>query len=214
MNRTYFKSVGLSIFVFLMCISFSISAAAGGFTKEEQKCIADLHEAMDGELTASVKYADYAKQADKEKLSSIAAMFRATSRAESIHLDNHKKALADLGAPAYKPKIQKYTVKNTAANLKEVIAAEKYESAKMYPKFKYDAMVCGAEKAVNSFKYAKGAEETHAKLYAQALAQISHPEKLASVYYLCPTCGGVYTSRPPKECEICGEPSSKFLIIK
>lgn len=156
MNRTYFKSVGLSIFVFLMCISFSISAAAGGFTKEEQKCIADLHEAMDGELTASVKYADYAKQADKEKLSSIAAMFRATSRAESIHLDNHKKALADLGAPAYKPKIQKYTVKNTAANLKEVIAAEKYESAKMYPKFKYDAMVCGAEKAVTVSNMQKG----------------------------------------------------------
>jgi rubrerythrin len=213
MNRNVLISAALSV---LLVFSFSSAANAQSkkFTKEEQKCIADLHEAMNGELTASVKYADYAKQADKEKLSSIAALFRATSRAEGIHLENHRKALADLGAPAYKPKVQKYTVKKTAANLKEVIAAEKYESSKMYPKFKYDAMVCSAEKAVNSFRYARSAEETHAKLYAQALAQISHPEKLASVYYLCPTCGGVYTSKPPKECEICGEPSSKFLVIK
>src|SRR5574344_1681983 len=65
----------------------------------------DLEAAADGEATASAKYAAFADQAAKEGLPQIEALYRATSKAESIHLANHQKALREKNIMGYKPKV-------------------------------------------------------------------------------------------------------------
>jgi rubrerythrin len=171
----------------------------------------DLEAAADGEATASAKYAAFAAQAAKEGLPQIEALYMATSKAESIHLANHQKALREKNIMGYKPKVGHFEVKTTAENLKASIEGESYESATMYPNFIKDAKGEYEDTAVKSFQWAWAAEKNHAKLYAAALANINNPKKLARVYYVCPTCGNVYDSKQSSDCEICKTPAYKFL---
>jgi rubrerythrin len=179
---------------------------------EQSKTEKDLKAAIDGEATASAKYADYAKKAAEEGLPQIEALFKATSKAEAIHKKNHMHALYLVsGIKRYKPNIEKYATKATAENLKAVIEGEKYESKTMYPTFITDAKSEFEDDAVISFKLAMGAEKNHAKLYSEALTKIKNPSKIQSVYYVCPVCGNVYAGKPSAICELCGTPESKFI---
>ena len=76
---------------FVFCTGLVSSGAA------PDKTIVNLKDAFKGETTASAKYAAYAEQAKKEGFLSIATMFEATSKAEAIHAENHKKVLVTLG---------------------------------------------------------------------------------------------------------------------
>lgn len=179
---------------------------------EQSKTEKDLKAAIDGEATASAKYEAYAKKAGEEGLVQIEALFKATSKAESIHKKNHLHALFLVsGIKRYKPNIEKFDIKSTAENLKAVIEGEKYESKTMYPTFIANSKSEFEDDAVLSFKFAMSAEKNHAKLYSEALAKIKSPKKLQSVYYVCPVCGNVYAGKPSAVCELCGTPASKFI---
>lgn len=181
-------------------------------SSNEEQTVINLKAAIDGEATASAKYAAYAAQAAKQGFSSIEALFKATSKAESIHLKNHLHTLYTInGIKRYKPHIEKFETNSTKQNLKAVIEGEKHESKVMYPKFVNDAKAEYEDKAVLSFKLAMGAEINHAKLYSDALKSITNGTKIATVYYVCPVCGNVYAGKPAKICELCGTPSSRFL---
>lgn len=205
----------LTAFTLSSCGSRQKKASDTSYSSQQlqSNTVTNLEAAIDGEATASAKYAAYAVKAEAEGLPQIAALFHATTKAEAIHLKNHLAALKDIGVANYKPKIALFKVKTTAENLKEAINGEKYESVSMYPKFFRDAQSDYEDKAEKSFKWAMKAEQTHAKLYAAALANIKNPKELSNVYYLCPTCGGVYVVRPIKECDICGTPSEKFVTF-
>ena len=62
--------------------------------------------------------------------------------------------------------------------------------------------------AVRTFTFALKAEEVHAKLYGEALANIDSGTEI--FYYLCPVCGNIEKSVPDK-CSICGVPGTKFI---
>ena len=177
----------------------------------QSQTVKDLKDAIDGEATAHAKYAAFARQASLENLPRIAALFQATSQAESIHLQNHEKALQAIGEEYYKPVVKSFEVKTTAKNLQAAIEGEKYEFTTMYPHFFADAQRDYEDGAAKSFKWAFRAEQKHAQLYQYALANIHHPEKQAKVYFVCPTCGNVDANRPTEICEICGTSGRKFL---
>ncbi|MCB9338485.1 MAG: rubrerythrin family protein [Lewinellaceae bacterium] len=176
--------------------------------------INNLTDAFKGETTASAKYAAYAKKAQEEGYPQIALLFKATSASENIHANNHRFVLEDLGAtiPAVKPD---FTVKTTAENLKDAIAGESYEIATMYPDFIKNAQAANGKLALISLNYAYKTEQRHKPLYEKALTALEGKQvnTLASVYYVCQTCGNTFDGVAPKRCNISMTSSDKFTKI-
>ena len=68
-----------------------------GCAPKPVKTIENLKAAYNGESTASAKYAAFAEKAKVEGFDTVAVMFLATSKSESIHAGNHLKVLEKLG---------------------------------------------------------------------------------------------------------------------
>lgn len=183
-------------------------------TPSHDKTIANLKAAIDGESTASAKYAAFAEQAAKDSLFTIEALFKATSQAEAVHIKNHQAVLVTLGVTDYQGNVAAFDVKSTAENLQAAIDGETYEFTTMYPGFIADAEKEKVQGAIVSFNYAQDAEKDHAKIYANALSQIATPAALANVYYICPKCGNVYAGIPAELCELCQTSSDQFIVVK
>ena len=177
------------------------------------KTVANLKAAIDGESTASAKYAAFAEQAAKDSLFAVEALFKATSQAEALHVKNHQNVLASLRVTDYQGKVSDFDVKSTAENLQTAIDGETYEFDTMYPEFIAAAQKEKAQGAIVSFNYAQDAEKGHARIYADVLAKITTPQNIESVYYLCPKCGNVYAGQPSEVCELCQTNKNDFIIM-
>ena len=161
------------------------------------KTVEDLKAAFAGESQANRKYLAFAKKADTEGFPQIAKLFRAAAAAETVHANNHFRALDGVGM--------------TSDNLKAAIEGENYEWVTMYPEFIQDAEAESMKRALNSFKWAWEVEQVHEGLYKKALASLQAQKPLEDVdYYVCPTCG--YTHEGPLQgaCPICKSPAEKF----
>jgi rubrerythrin len=174
----------------------------------------NLQDAFKGESTASAKYAEYSKKAEEEGYHEIAMLFKAASKSEKIHANNHKAVLGESGqkVPEIKPE---FTVKSTKENLKDAIAGEGYEVSTMYPEFMTNANTAGNQLALVSLNYAYKTEQKHKVFYEKALAALEGKtvKSLPAVYYVCPTCGNTYDTTPPSRCGISMTGSEKFLKI-
>lgn len=190
-----------------------IACAAGNLHAAvlSAETLKNLNTAYLGESNASARYAAFAEQAEKENLPEVAKLFRAASRAEAIHRDNHKAAILDGGGIADASPLEAVKVGSTAENLKAAIAGESYERDTMYPQFLAQAKAEDARDAVRTLRFAAEAEAQHAKLYEQALAQLGQNPK--ADYYVCPTCGATLPKAPDGKCPTCREPGSKFIPI-
>lgn len=170
-----------------------------------------LNTAYLGESNASARYAAFAVQAEKENLPQVAKLFRAASRAESIHRDNHKAAILGGGGTVDSTPLETAKVGSTTENLKAAIAGESYERDTMYPQFLATAKAEEAREAVRTLRFAAEAEAQHARLYAEALAELGQNSKVD--YYVCPTCGATLPKAPDGKCPTCREPGAKFISI-
>lgn len=179
-----------------------------------EKTIANLKAAIDGEMTASAKYAAFADKAAADSLFTVEALFKATSQAEALHVKNHQDVLVTLGVADYQGTVADFVVGTTAENLQTAIDGETYEFATMYPAFIADAEKEKVQGAIVSFNYAQDAEKGHAKIYADVLANLATPEAIAAVYYLCPKCGNVYAGTPSEICELCQTGADQFIVLE
>ncbi|MCB0751542.1 MAG: rubrerythrin family protein [Ignavibacteriae bacterium] len=196
---------------FILLIAFaSILSAA-----KPTKTIENLKSAIIGETTASAKYAAYSDKAKAEGFTKIALLFQAASKSESIHANNHKAVLSELGEKMadFKPE---YSVKTTKENLNDAIKGESYEVATMYPEFLKTGQFENANLALISFNYAFQTEKKHAKLYKIALSELENGKEnsLASTYYVCSTCGNTYEKEAPARCGISMTPKERFITIE
>lgn len=182
--------------------------------KAKQQTIKNLKDAIKGETTASKKYAEYSKKAKEEGLNSIAKMFEATSKSESIHAQNHISALEQLGEKpdAVEPQFE---VKSTKDNLMDAIKGETYEVTQMYPAFLSVAEDGKVTIATISFNYAMKTEERHKAIYENALDKLQNGKEntLSTEYYVCPTCGNTYDTQPPNRCGISMTSKDRFIRI-
>jgi rubrerythrin len=161
------------------------------------KTIDDLQAAFAGESQANRKYLAFAKKADDEGLTQIAKLFRAVAAAETVHANNHFRALDG--------------VKSTAENLHEAITGENYEVITMYPDFLKDAEDESVKRAVTSFRWAWEVEKLHEVLYRKTLAALEAKQSLENVeYYVCPVCGNTHEGPLEGKCPICGTPGSRY----
>ena len=179
------------------------------------KTIENLKAGIKGETTASAKYAAFAEKARAEGFDTVAKLFDAASKAESIHAANHTKVLVGLGEKMeeFKPEFE---VKTTAENLQAAIDGESYEISTMYPQFIADAKTENVEKAKKSFNWAFETEKKHLDFYKKALAAVqTNTENTLPFYYMvCPVCGNTYdAAKVDNKCAICGTPKDKFIKI-
>jgi rubrerythrin len=161
------------------------------------KSVDDLKAAFAGESQANRKYLAFAKKADDEGFPQIAKLFRAVAAAETVHANNHFRALDG--------------VKSTSENLQEAINGENYEVETMYPDFLKDAQDESMKRAVNSFRWAWEVEKVHERLYRKTLAAMDAHQPLENVeYYVCPVCGNTHEGPLEGKCPVCGTPGSRY----
>ncbi len=158
----------------------------------------NLKEAFAGESQANRKYLAFAAAADKEGYPQVARLFRAAAEAETVHANNHLKALKG--------------IKKTKENIQEAINGETFEFTKMYPEMITTAEAEHNSDAQLSFFYANAVEKIHAKLYEKALANMDKKETFT--YHVCPVCGNTFEKDAPGTCPICGTKSSLFTKIE
>ncbi len=155
----------------------------------------DLKAGFAGESQANRKYLAFAKKADEEGYPQVARLFRAAAAAETVHANNHFRALGE--------------IKSTKENIENAIAGEHYEAVTMYPDFIKDAEAENDKKALASFRWALEAEKVHEALYRKALETLSSKGESFD-YYICPVCGYTHEGSAPAKCPVCGTPGSKF----
>jgi rubrerythrin len=180
------------------------------------KTIENLKAAYNGESTASAKYAQFAAKAAEEGFDTIAKMFLATSKSESIHAENHKKVLEKLGEKVEGPTLGTIEVNTTAENLADAINGESYEIETMYPEFIALADSEDVPDAKKSFTWAIDTEKKHQQFYKRALEAIVNnvETSLPLGWFVCPVCGNTYDDMTVKaECDFCKTKQEKYLLF-
>jgi rubrerythrin len=161
----------------------------------------NLKAAFAGESQANRKYLAFAKQADAAGYPQIAKLFRAAAEAETVHAHAHLRVLKGVGS--------------TADNLQAAIDGEGYEFQKMYPEFVKEAEKDGDKAALVSFKNAMAVEQTHHKLYSEALVSLKSGKDLAkAAIFVCAVCGHTAVGGAPDKCPVCGAMKEKFVEVK
>ncbi|MEV7802056.1 rubrerythrin family protein [Microbispora sp. NPDC088329] len=118
--------------------------------------LADLAQSMRGEAFASASYRLYAKQARREGLPSVGRLFERTA---DVELGEHFKEEAALSG----------LVGSDAANLRDAVSGETYESQKMYPGFAQQARADGDSAAATRFSEIARDEGVHRGEFSTAL---------------------------------------------
>ncbi|MCK4999350.1 MAG: rubrerythrin family protein [Anaerohalosphaera sp.] len=161
----------------------------------------NLQAAFAGESQANRKYQAFARRADKESFVQVAKLFRAAAESETIHANNHMRAMD--------------SVKSTAENLQSAITGEETEFKQMYPKFIEEAQSEGANAALMSFKNAMAVEQVHYSLYIEALKKINQGEDMQPAkIYVCRVCGHTDVGELPDKCPVCNASADKYFEVK
>ena len=157
-----------------------------------------LNEAFAGESMAHMKYLAFASIAEKEGFDNVARLFKAISYAEQVHATNHARNLGYIG--------------KTTDNLQDAIDGETFEVEEMYAAYDAIAKLQGEKEAEKSIYFAREAEKIHAKMYADAKADVEKGKDVEiGTVYICPICGFTHIGDPPDVCPVCKAPKDKFV---
>lgn len=154
----------------------------------------NLQDAFAGESQANRKYLAFAKQAERDGFHQAARLFRAAAAAETVHAHAHLRAMKGIGS--------------TLDNLKEALAGETHEFKNMYPEMIKLAEQENHKAAIRSFTYAYEVEQTHARLYQQAINSLESMGEYD--YYVCSVCGHTHEKEAPERCPVCRAKSNAF----
>jgi rubrerythrin len=153
----------------------------------------NLKAAFAGESQARNKYTFFAKVARNEGYHYIAKLFEETAENEMQHAKDEFKLLSGIG--------------DTAANLREAIEGETYETITMYPQFAEQAEAEGNPEAANLFRQIAKIEAAHRVKYQQLLDMLEAGtlyERDEPIKWKCSKCGYVHVGKqPPAKCPAC-----------
>src|SRR3989339_740426 len=143
-----------------------------------------LQQAYAGEAKASLRLKVYADKAEKEGYPQIAKLFRVIAFSEEIHGARALKVLRE--------------IKSTEENLAASFEAEQRVAEVAYGEFIKRAEAEGNQAALLQFSQSKDVEETHAKLYKEAMSHMM--EERETTYHVCMVCGYVADGLCPDIC--------------
>jgi len=160
----------------------------------------NLKAAFAGESQARNKYTFFAEVARKEGYHYIARIFEETADNERRHAKDEFKLLDGIG--------------DTAANLREAIGGEDYETLNMYPDFAEVAEEEGNPAAANLFRQIAKIEAHHRDRYKKLLAMVEAGtvfKRDEPIKWKCGVCGYVHEgTEPPPKCPACKHPREHY----
>ncbi|MFA5421906.1 MAG: rubrerythrin family protein [Bacilli bacterium] len=167
-------------------------------TKTEE----NLKIAFAGESQARVKYDYYAKQAKKEGLEQISAIFEETSDNEREHAKLWFKALHDGSVPT------------TAANLVDAATGENYEWTTMYAEMAKVAQEEGFPEIARTMRGVANVEKEHENRYRRLLKKVQDEKVFECdevTVWKCRNCGHIHIGKKaPEVCPVCNHPQAHF----
>ena len=176
----------------------------------------NLLTAFAGESQARNRYTYFSSQACKEGLEQISAIFLETADNEREHAKQLFKYLEG-GTVQIQASFPAGVIGDTAANLQEAAAGERYEHTEMYPGFSKVALDEGFPEIAKTFRAIAVAEKQHEKRYNELLANIREGKvfkKDAPVRWKCRNCGYVHTgTEPPGVCPACKHVQAHFELL-
>jgi len=160
----------------------------------------NLEAAFAGESQARNKYDYFAKVARKEGYHYIANIFEETAVNEMQHAKDELKKLDGIG--------------DTAANLKEAIAGEHYETTEMYVNFEKDAREEGFDEIARLFQQIAKVEAEHRDRYKKLLEMLENGalyKREKPIRWKCSKCGFIHEgTEPPAKCPSCLHPKEYY----
>lgn len=175
--------------------------------------VADLQAAYADEINGKARYEAFAIQADKEGCKSVARLFRAAARSETIHASRCVTALRGLSveptAKAVPP-----VVKSTRENLAVALGAERGEEKEKAAAAVTTPAAGGRDApGVKPFQISLAAEIEHARMLRQALDNFEDWKQDNKKFWVCARCGYTMMNQPPPHCPVCQNFRSNFEAI-
>jgi len=175
----------------------------------------NLLKAFAGESQARMRYDYFAKQAKKEGLEQIAAIFEETSANEKEHAKRFFKFLEG-GMVEITASYPAGKIGTTMENLKASADGENEEWTELYPEFARIAEEEGFKEVAVAFKLIAKVEEAHEARYRKLYDNLEQGkvfEKDGKLTWKCRNCGYLHESaKAPKTCPACLHPQSYFEI--
>ena len=175
----------------------------------------NLLKAFAGESQARMRYDYFAKQAKKEGLEQIAAIFEETSLNEREHAKRFFKFLEG-GPVEITATYPAGKIGSTLENLKAAAEGENEEWTALYPEFAKIAEEEGYKEVAMAFKLIAKVEKAHDERYSTLYSNLENGlvfEREGKVVWKCRNCGYLHEgTKPPMNCPACLHPQSYFEI--
>ena len=182
-------------------------------TKTEQ----NLLKAFAGESQARMRYDYFSKQAKKEGLEQISAIFQETALNEKEHAKRFFKFLEG-GAVEITAVYPAGKIGTTLENLKAAAEGENEEWTQLYPEFAEVAEEEGFNEIAVAFKMIAKVEKAHEERYKKLDSNLEEGkvfEREGVVIWKCRNCGYLHEGKKaPLKCPACLHPQSYFEIQK
>ena len=180
-------------------------------TKTEQ----NLLKAFAGESQARMRYDYFAKQAKKEGLEQISAIFTETALNEAQHAKRFFKFLEG-GAVEITATYPAGKIATTLENLKASAEGENEEWTELYPEFAKIATEEGFADVADAFEMIAEVEKAHEDRFSKLYNNLEEGrvfEREGKVVWKCRNCGYIHESeKAPDVCPACLHPQSYFEI--
>ena len=180
-------------------------------TKTEQ----NLLKSFAGESQARMRYDYFAKQAKKEGLEQISAIFAETALNEKEHAKRFFKFLEG-GAVEITATYPAGIIGTTMENLKASAEGENEEWTELYPEFAKIAEEEGFKQIAVAFKMIAKVEKAHEERYSKLYRNLEEGkvfEREEKIVWKCRNCGYLHEGeKAPKICPACLHPQSYFEI--
>lgn len=184
-------------------------------TLKGSKTEQNLLKAFAGESQARMRYDYFAKQAKKEGLEQIAAIFEETSLNEKEHAKRFFKFLEG-GMVEITASYPAGIIGTTLENLKAAADGENEEWTDLYPEFARIADEEGFKEVAAAFKMISKVEKAHEERYRTLFDNLESGKVFKrgdKVVWKCRNCGYLHeAASAPQTCPACLHPQSYFEI--
>ncbi len=178
-------------------------------TRTEQ----NLLKSFAGESQARMRYDYFSKQAKKEGLEQIAAIFAETALNEKEHAKRFFKFLEG-GMVEITAAYPAGVIGTTLENLKAAAEGENEEWTQLYPEFADVAEEEGFKEVAAAFRMIAKVEKAHEERYRKLYSNLEEGkvfEKDGVMIWKCRNCGYIHEGKSaPKVCPACLHPQAYF----
>ncbi len=175
----------------------------------------NLLKSFAGESQARMRYDYYSKQAKKEGLEQISALFAETALNEKAHAKRFFKFLEG-GAVEITATYPAGIIGTTLQNLQAAADGEHEEWTELYPEFARIAEEEGYKEVAVAYKMIAKVEKAHEERYLKLYKNLEEGkvfEKDGVIVWKCRNCGYLHEGKTaPKVCPACLHPQSYFEV--